>query len=225
MKSALVFVLLIVSPIWLFAQKDPMKFGKISQEEVDLQYFEKDSSAVAVVLADYGHAYINLSIGKLIFERHTRIKILKKEGLDHARGSILLYHSGTSEETVSKLKGVTYNVVDGKLEETKMSKNSIFTEKYNRNYNIQKFAFENVKVGSIIEYSYAVYSEFFFNFPSWEFQSTIPTIWSEYRADIPDFFFYEKYMQGYLPLAIADVEKRSQGQSLFSAHRWVAENA
>src|SRR5690606_40821111 len=79
MKSALVFVLLIVSPIWLFAQKDPMKFGKISQEEVDLQYFEKDSSAVAVVLADYGHAYINLSIGKLIFERHTRIKILKKE--------------------------------------------------------------------------------------------------------------------------------------------------
>lgn len=225
MKSALLVVLFAIVPYCLFAQKPPMKFGKISQEEIDLQYFEQDSAAVAVVLADYGRAYINVNIGKLVFERHTRVKILKKEGLDYASGSILLYHSGSSEETVSNLKGVTYNLEDGKLEETKLSKSSIFTEKYNRNYNLQKFAFENVKVGSIIEYSYTVYSEFFFNFPSWEFQSTIPTIWSEYRAEIPDFFFYEKYMQGYLPLAIAEVEKRNQGQSVYSAHRWVVENA
>lgn len=223
MRPALL-ILLIIFPFSLFAQKPPIKFGNISQEEIDLKLYEKDSSAVAVVLADYGHAYINISIGKLIFEKHTRIKILKKEGLDYANASIPLYHQNSAEETVSNLKGVTYNLVNGKLEETKISKSSIFTEKYNKNINLQKFAFEDVKEGSIIEYTYKIYSEFFFNYPSWEFQSTIPTIWSEYRADIPDFFFYEKYMQGYTPISINEVNQKNQGTDVYTAHRWVAKD-
>lgn len=224
MKPALLIAFLFLT-FSLSAQKPPIKFGELSQQEIDLQYYAPDSSAVAVVLADYGHAYINVSIGKLIFERHTRIKILKKEGLDYANASIPLYHQGSTEETVSNLKGVTYNFENGKTIETKMSKNSIFFEKFNKNINLQKFAFEEVKVGSIIEYSYKVYSEFFFNFPSWKFQSSIPIIWSEYRADIPEFFVYEKYMQGYLSIAINESERKNQGQSTITSNRWVVKDA
>ena len=46
---------------------------------------------------------------------------------------------------------------------------------------ITKVTMPNVKVGSVIEITYKVRSDFIFNFQDWEFQSTIPTVWSEYQ--------------------------------------------
>src|SRR5690606_14284376 len=105
-----------------------------------------------------------------------------------------------------------------------MSKGSIFEEKFNKNVDLYKFALEDVKVGSIIEYSYKVHSEFFFRFPSWQFQEKIPVLWSEYRADIPEFFMYEKYMQGYVMANIAENERVNSSDFSYNAHRWVAKD-
>lgn len=212
-------------PFFAFSQKPPIKFGKFTKEEIDMEYYAPDSSAAAVVLTDYGHAYINVQTSRMIFERHIRIKILKKEGLDWADFSIPLYQQGPSSENVSGLKAVTYNFKDGAESSTKMSKKNIFTERVNDNYNLYKFALEDVRVGSILEVSYKVHSEFFFNFPSWRFQRTIPVIWSEYRADIPDFFVYERYMQGYLPIAINESKTVNTSAYKYDAHRWVVKNA
>ncbi len=220
-----ILLFLVFSSLYAHAQKPPIKFGDISKEELELTIYDRDSSAVAVVLTDYGHAYISLSTSKLIFERHKRVKILKKEGLDYANAAIRLYYSGSAKETVSNLKGVTYNMVNGKLTETKMSKQSIFEEKFSKNINLYKFAFEDVQVGSIIEYSYKVNSEFFYNFPNWQFQYSIPVIWSEYRADIPEFFTYQKYMQGYVSTTIFESPIKFQGQNSYTANRWVVKNA
>lgn len=223
MKNLFILVILLCS-FSSYSQKPPVKFGNFTKEEVQMEYYEHDSSAAAVVLCDYGYAYINITTGRLIFERHTRIKILKKEGLDWANFSIPLYHQGTNSENISNLKAVTYNFNDGTKTSKKISKSSVFTEKFNNEINLYKFALEEVKVGSILEVSYKINSEFFFNFPSWKFQSTIPVVWSEYRADIPEFFTYIKYMQGYLRVDINEVQRKS-GQYNFEAHRWVVENA
>ena len=65
-----------------------------------------------------------------------------------------------------------------------------------------KFTLPNARQGSIVEVSYRVVSDFLFNFQDWEFQHSIPTRWSEYRAVIPEYFYYERYTQGYVPLTI-----------------------
>jgi len=66
-----------------------------------------------------------------------------------------------------------------------------------------------VREGAVIEYSYSVTSDFFFNFQPWTFQRDIPTRWSEYRAVIPEYFDYKMLMQGYEPLAVSEKEETS----------------
>ena len=198
-----------------FAQKPPIKFGDIPMEDMKMTIYPKDSSAEAVVLADYGSSSIdyNESTGfQLNFERIRRVKILTKEGLKFAVFSIQLYHSGDNEEKVSGLKLVTYNLENGKIVETKAKSDAFFKEEYNKNITLQKVAWANVKEGSVIEISYKLRSDFLANYQDWEFQSTIPVRWSEYRAKVPEYFNYQKYMQGYIGLIVN--ESTSQAGSL-----------
>lgn len=208
------------------AQKSPIKYGEIPMEDMKMMVYQGDSSASAVVLSDYGEAAISVTnIGaSLLFERHVRIKILKKDGLEWADASIPLYHSGSSEEKVTNLKATTYNLENGKIVETKMSKEGIFKEKLTRSINVQKFTLPNVKEGSILEYSYTVNSDFLANFPNWEFQYKIPVRHTEYWAIIPDFYTMEKYMQGYISPTSYDAKSRSQLGYTEMAHHWVIKN-
>ncbi|MBS1491704.1 MAG: DUF3857 domain-containing protein [Bacteroidetes bacterium] len=204
-------LLFIAFSIAASAQKAPAKFGDIPMEDMTMKVYPLDSSANAVVLFDYGVAYLSATVSSvnLFFENHVRIKILKKEGLEKANISVHLYHNNRSdEEKLSNLKAVTYNLENEKIVETPLSKENVFKEKFNQNYNQVKFSLPNVKEGSIIEYSYKLTSDFVANFPNWRFQRTIPVRHSEYWAMIPDFFFFEKYMQGYVRLAAHTTEKK-----------------
>src|SRR5688572_8301127 len=131
--------------VWLFtlgyAQKAPIKFGDIPMDDMQMKVYTLDSSAAAVILTDYGEARVEFTSVKtsLVFDRHVRIKILKKEGLKWADAAIQLFNSGGTDERVSSLKASTYNLEGGKVVETKMPKESIFREKFNRNINLQKF--------------------------------------------------------------------------------------
>jgi Domain of Unknown Function with PDB structure (DUF3857) len=205
-----------------YAQKAPIKFGDIPMVDMKMTLYAKDSSAEAVVLADFGESkleYNQTSGFQLVFERTRRIKILTKEGLDWANFNIPLYHNNSDEEKVSGLKAVTYNLENGKIVEAKAKGESIIKEKYDENLNFTKVTWPNVRVGSIIEVTYKVTSDFVFNFQDWEFQSTIPTVWSEYRVSIPEYFFYEKYMQGYVGLEIAENTKANSSIILTSTER------
>jgi hypothetical protein len=230
------------------AQNDPVKFGNVSLEDVQMTKYEKDTSASAVILVDYGKSSLPYSQEdgfSLLFERTTRIKILKKDGLEWADFEIPLYKSGSSDEKVSGLKGVTYNLENGKIVETKVKNENIFRESINKNNDVMKVAFSNVKVGSVVEITYKVLSDFWFNFQDWQFQTTIPTVWSEYRARIPEYFFFDKYSQGYIQFSVNEkttannsinltYKERSEGSATTFDHqrvdfaeeryRWVAEN-
>ncbi len=224
MKSLTFFFLVLATTS--YCQNSPIKFGEIPIEDMKMKVYNSDSSASALVLTDFGKAYIQLTLDDavLVFERHVRIKILKKEGLDWANVSLLTYRSGGDEEKVLNLSAATYNVEDGKIKVAKMEKDGIFKEKVDRNYSQLKFTLPNVKEGSVIEYSYKTTSSFYTLFPNWKFQSTIPTRWSEYWAIIPDVFFYEKYMQGYLPISITEVKRQTFHDIEATANRWVSKD-
>ncbi len=90
-----------------------------------------DSAAAAVVLCDFGRSRLR---GKrdgleVVFERVTRIKILKKAGYDEATVEIPLYHRDENSEKVSSLRGFTYNLVNGSVEKTKLEASGAFIEK------------------------------------------------------------------------------------------------
>jgi hypothetical protein len=206
MKSCvfgLLFALLIVQNST--AQKDPAKFGDVSLAELKMTSYPLDTSAAAVILVDYAQCYFRYqqeSGFSIVLERLRRIKILKPEGLDHGSAKIRLYHNNNREEKVANLKGITFNLENGKPSETKLKNDMVFREPYDKFNDILSFSMPNVRVGCVLEISYTVYSDFVVNFHDWEFQSSIPTVWSEYRARIPEYFNYDKYTQGYVPFEI-----------------------
>ncbi|MEQ9414020.1 MAG: transglutaminase domain-containing protein [Cyclobacteriaceae bacterium] len=200
--STLFFVLL---SIIVLAQKPPIKFGKISDEELKMNEYEGDKSAAAVVLVDYGESVIsyNQTTGfQIEFERIRRIKVLNKDGYDWANFEIPLYHKNSNEEKLVGLKAVTVNLEGNKAVESKLGKEGIFEEETSENWRKVKITLPNVHEGSIIDITYTISSPFLFNFQDWEFQTTIPVKWSEYVARIPEYFDYQKYSQGYIPFKV-----------------------
>jgi hypothetical protein len=224
MKAQLSSFLIIfsITVVNVFAQKPPAKFGSISMEDMKMTVYPQDSSASAVVLFDYGEAYVLGGSGTLNFERHIRIKILKSDAFNWSDVAIYYYHD---EERVSNLKASTYNLVDGKIVETELTKESIFKGKYNRYRDVTKFTMPAVKEGSIIEYSFKLNSDYATNFPNWTFQRSIPIRHSEYWAIIPEAFFYEKYMQGYLPVSNYEVIDQQMSGYAAKGHHWIVKNA
>lgn len=201
-------VFLLICSVFFFSaycQKAPVKFGDVSLEELKMVSYDKDTSASAVILADYGVTSMGYQQGKnffLKFDRIVRIKILKKNGYDFASREIALYHIGEEEEKLQSLKAITYNLEKGKIVESKMNSDGLFKEKYDKNIDLIKFTLPDVKVGSVIEISYQIFSDFIFNLQDWEFQSTIPVKWSEYRVSVPEYFNYNQLIQGYVRLVI-----------------------
>jgi len=178
------------------------KFGKIEKQDFVLNSPLIDSGTAAVVIADFGKSEFVSNPSELTFSlvyRHKkRMKILKNSGFDAATVVIPLYsNGGGKDEKLQDLKAYTYNLENGKIVELKLDKDQVFTEKASRNWVHKKFSFPGVKEGSIIEYSYEVKSDFFFNLQAWHFQGSYPVLWSQYEAAIPEFFKYLITFQGY----------------------------
>ena len=91
---------------------------------------------------------------------------------------------------------MTYNLVNGKIEKTKLNGDGEFKDNVNKFWSIKKITMPNVKEGSIIEYKYTIKSPFFSNLQDWKFQQTIPVDYSEYKTIIPEYFSYNFYSRG-----------------------------
>lgn len=160
--------------------------------------YAKDSTADAVILSDYGFSRFDFTGDlQVVTERHIRIKIFKKSAYSWADVVVPYFENGSTKEKVIAIKGYTFNLEGGKEVKHKLDRSSVFDEKVSEYKYLKKFTMPNVKEGSVIDVSYTVASEFVYNLNDWSFQSSIPTMWSEYRAQIPEYFDYKFMMQGY----------------------------
>lgn len=206
-KYAHIFTFLLMLfflPSLIYAQRPPARFGSVSNDLFEKDYAEIYPDAEAIVLFDFGNLSYNYSqvTGfQVLLERHVRIKILNKDGLDWGDGVVELYKQRSSRETISKLNGVTHNFEGGKVVSTKMANSAVFHDVVSENLTHVKFALPAVREGSIIEYSYTVTSDFYRILPDWNFQSTIPVLYSEYNTKVPDYFNFKVLMRGYVSLS------------------------
>jgi hypothetical protein len=176
------------------------KFNKVSQEELNMTTYDKDKTAHAVVLEEYGKSNFEAIDGRFFIVTHfyAKTKILDKQGLKAAEVSIPFYRGQNAFEVVKNIKAITHNA--GETDE--LAKDQIFSVDRNRNYSEKRFTFPNVKAGSVLEYQYTIESPFFFNFDGWTFQSNIPKIYSEFNATIPANFRYNRTLKGFQKLDI-----------------------
>ena len=238
-------VLMMTTQNYLFSQdKLNIKFGKVEASDFDLSKFTIDSGANAVVIADIGDSYFegnNKGWFSLVFKRQTRVKILNKNGFDAADVYIPLYYNKDSREEAGNLKGTTYNLENGKVVSASLDKKSVFQDKLDRNHNAAKFTLPAIKEGSLIEYTYTIRSEFYFNLQPWSFQGRYPVLWSEYEVSIPSIFDFVFLSQGFQKFDISEASNRANNYMIresggtgagsaftFSSndgiHRWVMKN-
>lgn len=192
----------------LAAQEAPkVKFGKVSPEEVKMTVYEQDTTAEAVILFDDGSSYVKYTPSNgfmLNYDRFVRIKILKQTGTDWGNFSIPLYSSGQNKEEIVLIKGVTFNLENGKPEKTDMKKESVFRERENKYWGMVRLSLPSVKVGSVIDLKYTISSPLLWNLRSWKFQYLIPVKWSRYRVVYPEYFIYNQSSLGYHSLNSID---------------------
>ncbi len=187
------------------------ELGKVTIEELKEKRHPKDSTAEAAIIYAKGKTRFDYIGGRFytITTVEKKIKIYKKEGLDWANFQISAYVGGQNKETVTFSKAVTYNLVNGAIEKTKLKSEGEFTEKSNNDFNIRKISLPNVKEGSIIEFKYDYKSVYWQNLESWKFQYHIPVNYSEYVTYIPEYFTYNKKVKGYFTPIITETTNRA----------------
>ena len=174
------------------AQKGQPAFGKVDKADLEMKDCDFDKGADALVLIDYGNMYydrgtVGYSTFKTVYQRRTRIKILKEKGISQADISINFY-THNNEERVFNIEANTYNLDEtGKTRIAEVKKSSIYIKKIDGNYSKMIITFPEVKVGSIIEYAYTIERETY-GLRNWYFQGRIPVRYSEYQLKVPQIF-------------------------------------
>lgn len=184
--------------------KGQSKYGKVTQDELEMTSYPEDTTASALVLYKNGRLnFVYNDERGFLFEYslEMKIKILKTEGLQYADDQISYYEiDRLRKEEVLKLSGTTYNLEDGKIVKTKLSGDNIFEEELDEKWKRKKFAMPAVKVGSVIEYKYTLVSSFLYELRDFYFQSSIPIDYVNFEATIPEYFRYNLEQQGYVIL-------------------------
>lgn len=173
----------------VLSKNNPIKYGEASLEELKMTVYEKDTSASAVILDNYGYFTAN----QFLFTQIIRIKILKKEGLSWANRTFPYLPD-------AKIEGVTFNFENDKIVKTELKSESVFKEKVIQNIERYRVSMPSVKVGSVFDIKIVG-----FGIPSvWNFQDLIPVKRSELFIENSPVISFRKQMFGFEPLRISE---------------------
>ncbi|SHL75800.1 protein of unknown function [Flavobacterium flevense] len=218
------FVTTVLFFLIVFSSKaQDFRLGKVSVEELKEKVHPKDSSAVAAILfekAQNKFVYTQEKGFEIELVVRTRIKIYKKEGYDWANKEVRYYLESNLKEKVLFSEAVTYNLVDGKIEKTKLKSDGEFDEVINKYWGQKKITMPNVKEGSIIEYEYTLHSPNIGSPKDWYFQSDIPVNHSEYINCVPEYFVFNTNVKGFIRPEIK-IEKLNKSIKIDSKERVV----
>lgn len=130
---------------------------------------------------------------QLVMNVRVKKKIFHTAGKDVANVTIRLYDppNTNNREYLLGLSGVTYNLVNGKVEKSRLKNSDKYETRVNDYWTEVGFTFPDVQEGSIIEYDYKIVSDFLLNLPTWRFQYDIPVQYSMLQYTIPEYFNYQ----------------------------------
>lgn len=210
-------ILIFLTSLNLFSQTSyNSESYQVTHGDLITNTFEKDSTANALVIYEWGNSYVDKKEYDLRTEKKRKIKILNKDGFDNATVSIYLYKTKNYSEKAEDILATTYNENNGAVEKTQLKKENIFRENYNEHFDIIKFTLPNVKAGSVITYSYKKISQYFRKYHGWQFQGDIPKLYSEYNASIPGNYSYHIKLVGGKKLAINESKVEKQCLKTFN---------
>lgn len=196
MKKIALFLLLIFTKV--NAQENNYSLTQVvTRQDIEQKIYSKDSTANALVIYEKGYSYVDKSSFRLNTKISKKLKVFNKNGFKHAEITLPIYDNKKGKkEKIKDINATIYNIENGKVIKTKLKNSDIIEEKYNDNYTLIKFAFPNVKEGSVINYSYTIDSPFMYKYKSWNFQDEIPKLYSEYNASIPGNWEYNTKLVG-----------------------------
>lgn len=88
----------------------------------------------------------------------------------------------------------------------KISEDNIFTEAINPNWSAKKIFLPNLQPGCIVEYRYELRSEDIVTLHDWNFQTEIPTRWSEVTVITPNLLEYANLINRPRDFDVQEVE-------------------
>ncbi|MDQ1162738.1 hypothetical protein QE422_003106 [Chryseobacterium sp. SORGH_AS 447] len=212
--------------MFIDAQKHAfLEYPKFNDADLSRQKSTLDENAPAEILYKSLHFSIDNNTGNLIKQAFYRIKIYDKDKAeDWLNLEIPLYQNGSDQETLSKIKAFTYNLENGASVATKVDKSSKYKSKESKYVAITKFAFPNVKNGSVIEYQYEVSSPFLFVIPEIMIETDTPSLYTEYVLDSPSNISYSVNYTGSMNPKYREVEERTMYGTNYRTYRFGYEN-
>jgi len=205
MKKILLLLLILFS-IAIHAIAQDFPYDAVTDGEMNMKKYDKDTSAHAVVLQEFGKSRIDVARDdniKVLYEYHVKIKIFDDKGFDNGTVKIALYNNSDNDsyEQVKEITGVTYFKDDnGATQKIELETKNIYPEKESKHWAYYKFAMPGLRKGCVIEFKYQIESPYLGNFQPWNFQSEIPKVYSEYEVHIPAFWVYNVSLKGNLKL-------------------------
>lgn len=185
----LIILLLLGSPP--IVGQDIPKFGKVSDEDLQIAAFSEAPDADAVYLFDVGEMRI-MDDFTLILKNHVRIKILTEEGKEEANVRIPYWHE-------NKLRDLKAHTITPKGKKIKAKE---FFDEQEKNWKYKVFTLPAVEVGSIIEFKYELMTEDLHYLQPWYFQHSEFTKLSQLSAILLPGFAYNIFLSN-----TPDVEK------------------
>ncbi len=174
------------------------EYGKINQADLEMKACDFEKDANAEVLIDKGDLYYDQTFN-VVLEVHRRIKIFNDNGKSNA-DIVIPFDGGDRSEFITGLQAETINLVDGKVEITKLDKKQIYIKNIDKVKSEMIFTFPNVKSGSIIEYKYVWNGVDYGYIPLWSYQEDIPVRYSELDTKLPDLLYFNTRVKSLLRL-------------------------
>jgi len=221
MKIIKLFSLSVILLIAPKAISQDFRLGKVSVAELEQKTHPKDTSAVAAILYKKGVSRMEFDQNDgfyMLTDVETRVKIYKKEGYDWANQAVWYYNTNNLKERVFFSDAVTYNLVNGKIEKTKLKSDGSFDEVLSKYRGQKKITMPNIKEGSVIEFRYTVRSPSDAMIRDWDFQSSVPVNYSEFKVAYPEYYVFKPRQKGYIYPKITTL-KNSKSITITSKER------
>lgn len=218
---------------WADDLTENLKFGRPTKAEMELTEYAPEPDAVALVLCSLRDEHYTFTDGAFqrVVEHKVRIKVLKSEGTDYANVSCLYQSSKSNnfavKEYISGVSATAYNLEGEKTVATKMKNDLVFRERVNDDVMMLKFTIPQVKVGTVMEYTYTEHSDNDLQIDDWYAQHEIPVLYTRFTLAVPECYVFAvdntgafpleaKTSQGHMTLSLGGAESTTFGTTTYS---------